>query len=217
MGAVEVVVMQPVFELFFSFSRVLIASRGGPLAQGGLDEALGLAVGARRVGARKSLFEMEFVHELAIQPVAIAGTVIAVDAAEGDAEAIEVGAGHEEEADRRLVALIGQDGGEADARVVVDSNVQVLVAGAARLLAEDAGDAMPGLADAGQALDVEVDQIARTLVFVALDRRRRVERAQAIHPGAAQNAADGGAAELEFAGDAPAVPAQPAKSKNLFQ
>src|ERR1035437_5891303 len=216
MGAVEVVVMQPVFELFFSFSRVLIASRVGPLAQGGLDETLGLAVGARRVGARKSLFEMEFVHELVIEPVAIAGAVIAVDAANGDAEAAEVGAGHEEETDRRLMALIGQDGREADARVVVDGDVQILVADAARLLAENAGDAMPGLVEPRQALDVEVDQVAGVLVFVALDRWRRIKRAQAIHPGAAQNAADGGAAELEFSGDAPAVPAQPAKSKNLF-
>jgi len=70
---------------------------------------------------------MKFVHELAIEPVAIAGAVIAVDAADGNAEAIEVGAGHDEEANRRPIALIGQDGREADARVVVDGDVQILV------------------------------------------------------------------------------------------
>src|ERR1017187_10129412 len=190
MRAMEVVVMQPVFKLYFSFCRVLVGARVGPFAQGGLDNALGLAVGSRRVGARKSLFEMKFVHELAIEPVAIAGAIIAVDAADGDAEAAEVGAGHEKEADRRSMALIGQDGREADARVVVDGDVQILIASAAHVVAGIAGDAVAGADDTGQALDVEVDQIARTLVFVALNRRRRVERAQAIHSGAAQNSAD---------------------------
>jgi len=66
---------------------------------------------------------MEFIHELSIEPVAIAASVIAIDAADDDTEAIEVGACHEEKADRRPMALIGQDGGEADARVFVDSIV----------------------------------------------------------------------------------------------
>jgi hypothetical protein len=52
---------------------------------------------------------------------------------------------------------------------------------------------------------------------MAHNRRRRIERAQPIHPGAAQNAADGRVAKVEFAGNAPAVPAQLAKSKNPFQ
>jgi hypothetical protein len=40
-------------------------------------------IGAQRVETRKLLFEIEFVHELAIEPVAIAGAVIAIDAADG--------------------------------------------------------------------------------------------------------------------------------------
>jgi len=74
-----------------------------------------------------------------------------------------------------------------------------------------------GLADAGQALDIEVNQVTRMLVFVSNHRRRRVERAQAVQSRPAQNAADGGPAELEFVGDPPAVPALPAKNQNPFQ
>ena len=38
-----------------------------------------------------------------------------------------------------------------------------------------------------------------------------------VQSGSAQDAADRGPAEAQFAGDPPAVVAQPAKSKNLFQ
>jgi hypothetical protein len=58
------------------------------------------------------------------------------------------------------MALIGQDGREADARVVVDGDVQILIANATGLFAAISGDAVAGLADTGQALDVEVDQVA---------------------------------------------------------
>jgi hypothetical protein len=44
---------------------------------------------------------------------------------------------------------------------------------------------MPRLADAGQALDVEVDQVAGALMFIADHGRWRVKRAQAVHSGTA--------------------------------
>jgi hypothetical protein len=34
-----------------------------------------------------------------------------------------------EEADRRVAGLIGQDGGEADARVMIDCDVRILLTG----------------------------------------------------------------------------------------
>jgi hypothetical protein len=86
-------------ELLFSFSRVLVCARVGPLAQGGLDEAFGLAVGARRVRASKSLFHIELSDGLPIEQVPVARSVVAVDAAHIEAEAVEVLARHEEEAD----------------------------------------------------------------------------------------------------------------------
>ncbi len=70
------------------------------------------------------------VEQFAKQPVFIAGAVVGEHAADSDAEARVMGPGHEEEAHGRVVRLIGQDGGEGDAAVIVDGNVQVLVAGA---------------------------------------------------------------------------------------
>ena len=69
--------------------------------------------------------------------MAVAGAVIGEHAADGEAEACVVSAGHEEEADGRAVALIGQDGGEADAGVVIDGDVEILVARAAHFFDRD--------------------------------------------------------------------------------
>jgi hypothetical protein len=46
MGTVEVVMLEPGGELLISFFRVGVVANVGPLAQGGLDEAFRLAVGA---------------------------------------------------------------------------------------------------------------------------------------------------------------------------
>lgn len=43
--------MQPGIELLFAFGRVLVGAGVGPFAEGGLNEAFGVAIGAWRVGA----------------------------------------------------------------------------------------------------------------------------------------------------------------------
>src|SRR5580658_6041036 len=94
------------------------------------------------------------------QPVFVAGSVIGEHAPDGEAEAGQVGARHQEEPDGRQVVLIGQDGGEGDSGVVVDGDVQILVSGSANVISGISGDGVTGPADVGQALDVEVHQIA---------------------------------------------------------
>lgn len=94
-------------------------------------------------------------------------------------------------------------------------DVEVLVAGAAGFAGAVAVNAMAGLDDAGQALAIEVDQVAWALVLVAHDGRRRVERTEPVHARPAQDAADRGAAEVQFAGDPPAVVTQPAKGETF--
>ncbi len=76
--------------------------------------------------------------------VAVAGAVVCEHAFDRDAEAGEVGSGHVEEPDCRAVLLIGQDGGEADAAVIVDGDVEILVAGAAGFAGAVAVDAVAG-------------------------------------------------------------------------
>lgn len=80
------------------------------------------------------------------------------------------------------MGLIGQDGSVCDARVIVDGDVQVLVACAARLACAVVVDAVSGLDDARQALDVEVDEVTRMRVLVAHHRRRRVSERSRFMP-----------------------------------
>jgi hypothetical protein len=48
---------------------------------------------------------MQLTHGFALEPVAIACAVLVVNAADGDAEVIDVGVGHEKEANRRPDSL----------------------------------------------------------------------------------------------------------------
>ena len=189
----------------------------GPLSEGSLDEAFSLAIGARSVRAGEAVLHMLAVQQLAKQLVFVAGAVVREHPSDGDAEAGVVGTSHEEEAHGRVVRLIGQDGREGDTAVIVDGHVQILVTGPAGLFAAISGDAVSRFLDARQALDVEVNQLAGMLVLIAHHRRGRIERTQAVQPGAAQNPTYRGPAQLQFAGDLPAVAALPAKFKNLFQ
>jgi hypothetical protein len=65
--------------------------------------------------------------------VAVAGAVVGEDSLDGEAELGVVGFGHEEEAQDGCVGLVGQDGGEGDAAMVVDGAVEILGSGAAGL------------------------------------------------------------------------------------
>jgi len=162
------------------------------------------------------VLDVLLVEQHAEAPVAVAGAVVGEDAADGEAEAGEVGSAHVEEALGRGAGLVGQDGREADPAVIVDGDVQVLVTRAARFAATVAVDAVAGLDDPGQAFDIEVDEATGTLVLVAHHRGRRVQGSQPVHARTAQDAAHRGAAQPEGHGDPKTVVAQPAKGKNLL-
>src|ERR1700675_1464220 len=86
---------------------------------------------------------------------------------------------------------MGQDLSEGQAGVVVDGDMQGLPAGMFVLAATAAVGAPRDLLEAGQALDVEMEQIAGSGMFVAHDGRGGMQIAPATEPSAAQNAADG--------------------------
>ena len=101
--------------------------------------------------------------------------------------------------------------------MVVDGDMQILPAGAAGSFLHQPGNAVSRLADASQALDVEVDHVAGMVALITDHGRRRVKGGEPVKPGATQSPADRGPTDSHFVRDPPAIPAQPAKSKNLFQ
>ena len=71
----------------------MISSGIGPFAQGGLDEAFGLAVGSGRIGFSSDVFEAELFAGGGEGVRGIARPVIGHDPFDGDAEASVIGEG----------------------------------------------------------------------------------------------------------------------------
>ena len=85
MRTVEVVRLEPGRELLISFFRVDVVADVSPLAESGLDEALGFAVGARGVGTGKTMADAELLTGGTKTMGAVAMAVVGEQAANGDA------------------------------------------------------------------------------------------------------------------------------------
>jgi len=201
MGAAEVVMLEPGGELLIAFFRVEVMANVGPLAQGGLDEAFGLAVGARGVRPGEAVLDAELEAGGAELPGAIAGAVVGEQAADGDAVLGVEGDGGAQEDDGGFALLVGQHAGEGEAGVIVDGDVQSLPAGELRAAAATAVATNGDLLITGHALDVEVQQISGRGMFIAHDGRSGMEMAPAVEMSPPENAADGGGAEMGSLGD----------------
>jgi len=114
-------------------------------------------------------------ESLTEEAMPVAGIIIGEHAEDGEAEARVMRPCHKEEAQCRAVALVGQDRCEGEPGVVLDGDMQVLPTGTTAFAGAVAMNAMTRLDDAGQSLDVEMDEIAGMLVLVADHLGRRVE------------------------------------------
>jgi len=169
-----------------------------------LNEAFGLAVGARRIGSGEAMADAEPAASGGEEPRAIARAVVGEQAAKANAERTIVADRGLEERDGRDSAFVGQNQHESKAGVVVDGDVNELPTGAAATPGLVAGGAMTGAREASELLDVEMKQVAGTLMFVAADGRGGLEITDAVEALAAQDAADGGRREADELGDAAA-------------
>src|SRR5229473_4964054 len=173
----------------------------GPLAQSGLDETFGLAVGAGGVGTGKAVLDAELEAGGAKLAGAIAGAVVGEQSANDDAVLGVEGDSGAQEGDGGFALLVGQHAGEGEAGVIVDGDVQSLPAGELGAAAAAAIATNGNLLIAGHALDVEMEQIAGSGMLVAHDGRSGMQVAPAVEMSPLQNAADGGGAEAGGLGD----------------
>ena len=97
-----------------------------PLAQRGLDEALGLAIGLWSVGAGEAVLEAEGGDGLAHGVGAVAGAIVGVDALGGDAVPGKEGEGGVEESDGAAGGLIWEELSEGEAGMIIDGDVEKL-------------------------------------------------------------------------------------------
>ena len=165
--SMPVVLMDPRSQVAKAFRGVLVKTSIGPLANGSLNEAFGLAVGAWSVDASAGMSELDIGTGLGKQSGTETGSVVGHDAPDSNAEEGEVGRRLTEKAAGGSRFFIGEQSGEGDAGVVIDGDIQELPSGAASFILGIAGKAMAGLVNAGQFLDVDVQQIAERAVHSA--------------------------------------------------
>ena len=164
----------------------------------------------RRVGAGQEVAQPQRLPGLAEQVAAVADAVVGHDPAHGDALAGEPDHGPGQEAGAGVAGLVVQHLDIGGPGMVVDADVDVLEADLAVLADPAAGDAVPRLVEAGEPLDVEMDQIAGAAPLVAPDRRLGLEGRELAEAKAGQLRRDRRAGEPEPARDLgrgqPAVP-----------
>ena len=137
----------------------------GPLAQAGLDEAFGFAIGARGIRPGSQLAQAMMGAGLPEHPAAIAVAVVGHDPLDRNAVDGKPGERAFEKTGGGFLALVWQDFAVGEPAGVIDADVQALpadpvmpidCAGAA------SGDAMANALDASELLGVDMDQLART-------------------------------------------------------
>src|SRR5262249_20333081 len=105
-----------------------------------------------------------------------------------------IGDGSFEEGDGTFLALAGHELHEGDARGIVDANMDELPADA-DVTVDDArsssGNAVPDGADPAEFFDIEMDEFAWRLAFIAADRFGRLQGAELVEPTPFEDATDG--------------------------
>ena len=85
MRSLVVVVVGPRLEAGIALLGIRPVFGVGPLAQGGLDEAFGLAVGSWRIGSGAAVFDLHLLAGESEEAGAIAGAVVGEQSADADA------------------------------------------------------------------------------------------------------------------------------------
>ena len=193
---------------------VLVRAGVGPFAQGGLDEALGLAVSAGGIGAGEEMAQSSRAASLSQEFRDVAGAIVGHDALDLDAQGAEVSQRGMKEFDGTVLTFIGHDAGEGDTGSIVDSDMDVFPACAADFVAAVAGDAVAGPLDASELFDIEVEELTGCRSLVAVHGRRRLQQRKAVESVVAQDPRDRRLGEPALARDLEAWQAQPAQRED---
>ena len=145
----------------------------GPAAQQSLDEALRLAVGARRVGSRAQVAEPELLAALPPGARAVGGAVVGHHLLHHEPLRAVPAQRPLEKGERVGPAVARQHLHVSEAGVVVDGDVHVLPARARAALHAVAQDALAHVPEAAELLGVDVQELSRSRALVAHQRWAR--------------------------------------------
>jgi len=173
----------------------------GPFAQEGLDEALGLAVSARTVGASSEMPQPQRPTGEGEQVREIGWAVVGHNGADPDIESPVVGHGPFQVTGGGVLSFVGQDFDIGQARPIVDADVDEFPASPLGSDAAIAMDAMSDANDAPELLDVQMEEVAGPAPFIAPWRLLGLEKLQPVQTSPLQNSSDGRAGHLQTTRD----------------
>jgi len=189
----------------------------GPLTSESLDKAFGLAIGLGSIGAGEAMLEAELVAGMGEEFGTIGGAAVGEDALDVNAVSLVEGDGLVERGEHAGSFFIREEGGESQAGVVVDGDVEGLGAGAGIAVGAIAGGANAGLMKPAKLFNIKMKEFAGGGAFVA-DHGwlGRVEGSQAIEAVAAQDAGKGGLGDGKNHEDLSVGTALAAQGQDLF-
>lgn len=197
MRAVEVIVMKVGGKKGSAMIAGAISAGVRPFASDGLDKAFGFTIGLRSVRFGEGVFEAELLTSMGEEFRAISGTAIGEHPLDGDTPGIVEVDGLVESSQSAGDLFIGMKRGESQSTMIIDGDVETFDAGAWIADGAIAGGAHSGAREAAQLLDVEVEQLAGKIAFVAQRRSfGRLQSAEAMEAVATQNAGDSGHREI---------------------
>jgi hypothetical protein len=193
MRPMEVIVMKVVRKESRALGAGLIGAGISPLTGDGLDEAFGFAIGLRAIRSSEAVRDTELPAGGGKDPGAIGGAAIGQEALDANAVSGIKGDRLEEGIESTGDLFIGQETGKSEATVIINGDMERLDTGPRIALGAIARSADTRAREAAQLLDIEVEEFAREIAFVTLDRRPgRFERGEAMEAVATQHAGKGG-------------------------
>ena len=212
----EVIVMEVEVEERSTVKAGVIRSCVSPLASDGLDEAFSLAIGLGAVRFCEEMLEAELLAGGGKKLGTVSGTTIGEEALDVDAMIGIEADGLEESVEDGGSLFIGEETGESETGVVVDGDVQGLDTGTRVAMRAVPCGADSWALETAQLLDVEVEEIAWSIAFVAhCGRFWRFQGGEAIEMMAAQDAGERGIGDREDHPDLGIGTALPAQVEDL--
>ena len=190
--SVEIVVMEVERKEGSAVDTGVVGASIGPLTGNGLDEAFGLTIGLGSVGTSEAMLEAEVVTGLSKEFGAVGRAAVGEDALDVDAVSLIEGDGLVEGSQDAGSFFIREEGGESQAGMIIDGDVEGLGAGTWIAMGTVAGGADAGLVKAAKLFNIKMKQLAGSGAFITQDRRfGRVEGGQAIEAMALEDTGKG--------------------------
>jgi len=192
MRAVIVIVEEEVRKIGSAMVAGLVGASVGPFASDGLDEPFGFTVCLRPVWASEAVFDAELATGGGEVFGTVGGAAIGQDALDLDVvKSVEVD-GLVEGVEDAWDFLVWEDAGKGEAGMIIDSDVEAFDACAGVAHGAIARGANAWHREAAEFFDVQMEEFAWVVTFVADDGRARLQSRETVEAVPAEDPGDGG-------------------------